>query len=465
MSEVLLPSRDAADAVPVHAVRPAEIETLGASLGGAAAAWIAAARFDASAGSVIVVPGSDGAIAAALLGLGTGDAGPLLAGALATALPAGRYRLASGFPDLQAAALAFALGAYRFDRYRTAKPRDVLLCEPEGIDAAELERIVAGVYLTRDLVNTPANDLGPAELAATAEALARRFGATFRQIVGDDLLAERFPLVHAVGMGSDRAPRLLDITWGDAAHPKVTLVGKGVCFDTGGLNIKTGNYMTLMKKDMGGAASVLGLARMILDAALPVRLRVIIPAVENAISGRAFRPGDVFRSRKGLSVEIGDTDAEGRLVLADALALATEDEPDLLVDLATLTGAARVAVGPDLPPFYTEDDAFAAEFAAAGLAVGDPVWRLPLWKPYARWLESKVADLNNISSAPFAGSITAALFLQRFAEGAKTWVHGDIYAWTPSARPGRPEGGEAQAIRALYAVIAARAAAGTLATA
>lgn len=280
----------------------------------------------------------------------------------------------------------------------------------------------------------------------------------FSEIVGDALLADGFPLIHAVGAAAtaDRAPRLIDLSWGDEAHPKITIVGKGVCFDTGGLDIKPSSGMLLMKKDMGGAANALGLAHMIMDAGLPVRLRVLIPAVENAISGGAFRPGDVFTSRKGLTVEIGNTDAEGRLVLADALTLAGEEEPDLLVDLATLTGAARVALGPDVVPVYTRDDALAADLARHGAAIADPVWRMPLWAPYASMLDSKVADINNAGSAPFAGSITAALFLSRFVPEGVRWLHADIFAWNPATKPGKPEGGEAQAIRALYALLKER---------
>ncbi len=315
-----------------------------------------------------------------------------------------------------------------------------------------------GVKLARDLINTPANDLGPEELTKAAATLFSDLGGTSDIWIGDALIERGFPLVHAVGVASERAPRLIDCVWGDPAHPKVTLVGKGVIFDTGGLDIKPSSSMLLMKKDMGGAANVLGLASMIMAARLPVRLRVVIPAVENAIGGSAFRPGDIFRSRKGLTVEIGNTDAEGRLVLADAMALADEESPDLLIDMATLTGAARVALGPDLPPFYTHNDDFAAEISGHAEACNDPVWRMPLWKPYSKYLESQVADLNNVntSGAGFAGSITAALFLSRFVENAQTWAHFDIFGWAPAERPGRPVGGEAQAIRALFRLLRAK---------
>jgi leucyl aminopeptidase len=306
------------------------------------------------------------------------------------------------------------------------------------------------------LINTPTNDMGPAELEAAARALAANHRAEIMVTAGAELLAGNLLMIHAVGRASTEAPRLIDLSWGRADAPKVTLVGKGVCFDTGGLDIKPSSGMLLMKKDMGGAANVLGLASMIMAAGLPIRLRVLIPAVENAISGNAFRPGDVLPSRKGLTVEIGNTDAEGRLILADALALADEEAPDLLIDMATLTGAARVALGPDLPPFYTGDDRFAAELAAAATEVEDPLWRMPLWKPYEAKLASKIADTNNVTSDGFAGSITAALFLQRFVERASSWVHFDIFGWNPSDRPWGPTGGEAQGIRALLRVLTQR---------
>jgi leucyl aminopeptidase len=332
----------------------------------------------------------------------------------------------------------------------------VRLVPPDGIDAADIARMADAATLARDLINTPSNDMGPVELAQAAKDVAARFGAGFDCIVGDDLVTRNFPLVHAVGRASTRAPRLIDLTWGDAAHPKVTLVGKGVCFDTGGLDLKPSSGMLLMKKDMGGAANVLALAQMVMDAKLKLRLRVLIPAVENAVAGNAFRPLDVFPSRKGLSVEIGNTDAEGRLVLADALALADEEKPDLLIDMGTLTGAARVALGPDLPPFYTNDEKLAQDVAACAIKENDPVWRMPLWPPYDSWLDSKVATITNAPSGSFAGSITCALFLQRFVEHAKSWLHFDIYGWTPSAKPARPEGGECQAARAVYRLLSER---------
>ncbi|MGL4729817.1 MAG: leucyl aminopeptidase family protein, partial [Bosea sp. (in: a-proteobacteria)] len=330
------------------------------------------------------------------------------------------------------------------------------LVVPEGVDAAEIRAIADAVALGRDLINTPANDMGPAEIEATIYALAKTHGASVTSIVGDDLLAQNFPLIHAVGRASAQAPRLVDLTWGNADHPRVTLIGKGVAFDTGGLDLKPSAAMLLMKKDMGGAASAIAAAAMIMAAKLPVRLRLLVPTVENSVSANAFRPSDVLPSRKGLSVEIGNTDAEGRLILADALALADEETPELMIDFATLTGAARTALGPDLPPLYTHDEQLAADMLRLGREVNDPVWRLPLWAPYDAMLDSKVADLNNTGASPFAGSITAALFLARFVEKAKAHAHLDIYGWVPSAKPGRSEGGEPQAARLAYALIKAR---------
>jgi leucyl aminopeptidase len=377
------------------------------------------------------------------------------AGSLPGLLPAGVYRFANAPHDSRLAALAFALGSYRFGRYRKAEAPDVRLVPPDGVDAAELTRTAEAAYLARDLINTPSNDMGPQELEAAARDVAARFDTSFNCISGEEL-AKNFPLVHVVGMASPRPPRLIDFSWGDPADPKVTLVGKGVCFDTGGLDLKPSSGMLLMKKDMGGAANVLALAQMVMDAGLKVRLRVLIPAVENAVAGNAFRPLDIFKSRKGLTVEIGNTDAEGRLILADALALADEEKPELLVDLGTLTGAARVALGPDLPPFYTNDETLAADVARIARQENDPLWRMPLWPPYDSWLDSKVANINNAPSGGFAGSITCALFLQRFVEAAKSWLHVDIYGWTPSAKPARPEGGECQAARAIYKLLSER---------
>jgi leucyl aminopeptidase len=377
-------------------------------------------------------------------------------GALADLLPSGAYRFANSPHDSRLAALAFALGCYRFTTYRKQAEKDLRLELPGNVDGEDLSRIVEGVCLARDLTNTPANDMGPQELEQAARTLADRHRARVRTTAGDDLIAENFPLIHAVGRAAARSPRLIDVTWGEPSHPKVTLIGKGVCFDTGGLDIKPESGMLNMKKDMGGAATMLATAHMLMDRGAKIRLRVLIPAVENAISGSAFRPRDIYRSRAGLTVEIGNTDAEGRLILADALALADEEEPDLIADMATLTGAARVALGTDVPPFYTDDDELASSLARCATNENDPLWRMPLWRPYDQLLDSKVADINNIPSVNFGGSITAALFLRRFVSRAKAWLHCDVYAWNQTARPGRPEGGECQAARALYALLAQR---------
>lgn len=448
--------------IPVSLVTQGGWSALQAGLAAPQRAFAAATGFAPKPGRIALLPGADGALARVLFGLGDTDAGHdrLLAGKLPGLLPPGPYTLENAEAPADAA-LAWLLGSYRFGRYRSTEPERPHLVSPDGIDAAEIGRIAAAVALGRDLVNTPANDLGPAEIAAAARALAERHDATIAVVSGAEL-ARDFPLVHAVGAASTRPPRLIDLTWGPQDAPRVTLVGKGVAFDTGGLDIKPSAGMLLMKKDMGGAAAALAAADMVMGAGLHVRLRLLIPAVENAISGEAFRPGDVIRSRAGLTVEIGNTDAEGRLILADALALADAEEPDLLIDFATLTGAARVALGPDLPAFFTEDDAIADAIAAAGRDAIDPVWRMPLHAPYAGLLASKVADLNNVSGGPFAGAITAALFLRRFAPKTRGHVHFDLYGWNPSAKPGRPEGGEVQTARLVYALLKDRYGASTL---
>jgi leucyl aminopeptidase len=446
-------------AVPIYCVTAASWPAVRAGLDTAARKFADAAGFEPRAGRHLLLPAPDGTLSGVLFGLDPEDKparDPFAPGRLPGLLPDGTYRFVDVPGDARLASLAFALGAYQFARYRKRDAKDVRLEVPQSVDGEEVSRIADAVFLARDLINTPANDLGPVELEAAARQVAERHGAVFRSVVGDDLLAQNFPLIHAVGRAAKGAPRLIDLRWGDEAAPTVTLVGKGVCFDSGGLDIKPDSAMLLMKKDMGGAASVLALAQMIMAGGLKLRLRVLIPAVENAIAGDAFRPRDVYRSRKGLTVEVGNTDAEGRLVLADALALADEEAPDLLVDMGTLTGAARVALGPDVPPFYTHDEELAVAIARHARAENDPLWRLPLWPAYDAMLDSKVADMSNIGTGGFAGSIVCALFLNRFIAAAKAWLHVDIYAWTPSAKPGRPEGGECQAARAVYSYLAAR---------
>jgi leucyl aminopeptidase len=451
--------RGEATAVPVTFVTPATWGELRTVLDARHRAFADAVGFEPRAGRHLLLPGPDGGLAGVLFALENADDSQpdrFRPGALAGLLPPGAYRFANAPHDARLAALAIALGGYRFTRYRKADDKPLQLELPDGVDGDDLSRIVEGVFLARDLINTPANDMGPPDLELAARALATHHGASVRVIMGEDLITENFPLIHAVGRAADRAPRLIDIAWGDPAHPKVTLIGKGVCFDTGGLDIKPEAGMLNMKKDMGWAATLLALAHMLMARGAKLRLRVLIPAVENSISGSAFRPRDIYRSRKGITVEIGNTDAEGRLILADALALADEETPDLIVDMATLTGAARVALGTEVVPFYTDDDALAAEVARFGKAENDPLWRLPLWSPYDALLDSKVADVNNISSGGFAGSITAALFLRRFVTAAKAWLHCDIYAWNQASKPGRPEGAECQAARALYALLTTR---------
>jgi leucyl aminopeptidase len=443
---------------PVWLVTEQTWPTMAEGLPQTAQGFARAQGFQGKAGSHCLLPDTDGNLMGVAFGLNGADAkhtDPFLVGRLPTLLPEGVYRFETGAQNPTLATLAWLLGAYSFNRYRKRSEKSVRLVPPNGVDAEDVARIANAVMASRDLVNTPTSDLGPDGIEAAARQLAERHGASFNSIVGDDLLKQNFPMIHAVGRASITPPRLIDFTWGKADAPRITLVGKGVAFDTGGLDIKPSSSMLLMRKDMGGAAATLALADMIMGAKLPLRLRVLIPAVENAISSNAFRPGDILQSRKGITVEIGNTDAEGRLILADALALADEESPDLIVDFATLTGAARVALGPELPPFYTDDDALAADIARHGMAENDPVWRLPLWAPYQSQLDSKFADMNN-TGGPMAGSITAALFLRRFVQAAKAHVHFDIFAWNSSTKPARPEGGEVQAARLMYALLKER---------
>ncbi len=453
----LLAPSATARAIPIHLVSEDALDAILGELTSAQRAWVSANGFKARPGSHLALPGDDGAVSLVLAGKPGPSSDAFETARLATRLPAGRYALAGAAgEDPRLFALGWLLQGYRFARYLSPKSDGpaVLVC-PDGVDRMDVLMQAEAVCTGRDLINTPADDMGPSELETAVHKLAGDHKAKVTVVKGATL-EKKFPMIHAVGRASDDAPRLIDMTWGAASAPRVTLVGKGVCFDTGGLDIKPSSGMAIMKKDMGGAASVLALASMIMSAKLNLRLRVLIPAVENAISGNAFRPGDILTSRKGLSVEIGNTDAEGRLVLADALDLADSESPELLVDMATLTGAARVALGPDLPPFYTDDDALAADLARHGMQQADPVWRMPFWQRYNSMFSSPVADINNAGTGGFAGSITAALFLKRFVEKASAYVHLDIYGWVPSDRPARPMGGEPQAARALFALLAER---------
>jgi leucyl aminopeptidase len=414
--------------------------------------WLEASGFKGKAGTAALLPAIGDGIEAVLV---TGEPGqPWDGAALQAALRDGTWRPSGG--NAGELALGWALGAYRFDRYKKAEDPQPLLAVADSPAVTRAKALAQSFYLARDLVNTPSNDLGPAELAGAVEQVAHAFGAECRSIVGETLLMAGYPLIHTVGQASPRSPRLIELSWGEADAPRLTLVGKGVCFDTGGLDIKPSAGMLLMKKDMGGAALMLALARFVMASKLKVRLRLLIPAVENAVGGSAFRPGDIFRSRKGLTVEIGNTDAEGRLVLADALADADAEKPALLLDAATLTGAARVALGTEIPALFTPDEALAQDLARHAETLADPLWRLPLYSPYRKLIDSPIADINNAGSKPFAGSITAALFLKDFVTETTSWAHLDIYALNDEARPGRPRGGEATALRALVALVEQR---------
>ena len=439
---------------PLHVLRPEDLPAFLAGAGASWSGWLTASRFEAALGELRLLPDMAGGIAGAVVGYGTEQSRKRLRFGLAKAvasLPEGDWRLEGALDRAERteAALGWLLAGYRFDRYRPQRKSPALprLVCPDGLDPARLIAMAEGETLTRDLINTPAEDMGPEELEAAFLSLANGFGAATEIIRGDDLLVRNFPMIHAVGRASPRVPRLLDLRWGTAG-PKLTLVGKGVCFDTGGLNLKPSTGMNLMKKDMGGAATVMGLARMIMALGLPVQLRVLVPAVENLVAGNALKPKDILTSRKGLTVEVNDTDAEGRLVLADALAYACEAAPDILISMATLTGAARVAVGPDLAPYYTDDDALAQALEAGAKAGFDPVWRMPFHDAYETVIEPGIADLDNAPGFGFAGSITAALFLRRFVEGPR-YLHFDIYGHTPSDQPARPKGGVGQGARAI----------------
>jgi leucyl aminopeptidase len=453
-SEILLKSAPKS-VIPMRVIAAQDWKKIKSQLPKPVQAWADAQGFEASSSSLLYVANAKGGIAEVLVGAPRASDDPFSLGAIASKLPTGAYAFSVAPDAPELVALGWCLELYKYDPFRPLKNKSVQLVCPKGVSQANVVALVEASFGVRDRVNAPANVFGPEELEQAARSIAKKHEAKFSVVKGAQL-EKQFPLIHVVGAASTRPPRLIDFSWGNPKHPKVTLVGKGVCFDTGGLDIKPSSGMLLMKKDMGGASNVLGLASLIMGAKLKVRLRVLIPAVENSIAGNAFRPGDVFKTRKGLTVEIGNTDAEGRLVLCEALALADEESPELLIDMATLTGAARVALGPDLPPFYTDDDDFAASLYNHSIKTNDPLWRMPLWRPYAAMIETPLADLNNAGQGGFAGSITAALYLRRFVENAKTHVHFDIFAWVPTPKAGRPKGGEQQGIRALYSYLTER---------
>ncbi|MDE3140778.1 MAG: leucyl aminopeptidase family protein [Pseudomonadota bacterium] len=452
----LIEARRGQHAVPIESLDAAALPACRKRLGAAQRRWLQASGFDARAGSVLLLPDADGGLARVLVGVDREE--PLWAlAALAQGLPEGDYALAAEgvLADTRLAALGFALGAYRYARYRKASRAPARLVVAPAL-RVELQPLLDAATQVRDWVNTPTEDMGPADLAAAARALGKTHGAKVREWVGDELLADHFPTIHAVGRASHRAPRLIELRWGKSKHPHLVLVGKGVCFDTGGLNLKTGDGMRWMKKDMGGAAHALALAGLVMQARLPVRLSLLIPAVENAVAGNALRPGEVITTRSGQTVEIDNTDAEGRLILCDALAYASEQQPDLIVDFATLTGAARVALGPDLPALFGNRRELREAVLAAGETEHDPLWALPLWRPYRRMLDSYLADFANSGASRHAGAITAALYLERFVPESTPWLHVDVYAWNDADRPGRPRGGEAQSLRAFFAFLRQR---------
>ncbi len=450
MNLSLLP-RPTPHCIPVILVIESEFPTWLAQQNTTQRDWLTATGFKAKSGRFSLVPGVDGQWQTVVVGIDRADDLWAL-GSLPATLPEGDYSLKADFTPRQLERLTtgWALGAYQFTRYKAPKQVMARLAIPPACDAGRIQRIVAAMTQVRDLINTPAEDLMPEHLAQVMQTLAQDFGATFAQTVGDELLAHNFPVIHAVGRASTHPPRLLDLRWGDPAHPKVTLIGKGVCFDSGGLDLKSSGAMRLMKKDMGGAATALGLARLVMSAGLPIRLRVLVAAVDNAVAGNAFRPGDVLRSRQGLTIEIHNTDAEGRLILCDALAEAGTEQPAVMIDFATLTGAARTALGTEVPALFCNDEALASALLAVAEREQDHCWRLPLHPPYRQMLDSKIADIANASDSPHAGAITAALFLKEFVPAGIPWAHFDLMAWNLKARPGRPEGGEAMALRAVF---------------
>ncbi len=445
------------DAIPVHVVTTDTLAAALSDLGDGAVAWAGAHDFAAKPGSHLIVPGADGGIAAVLAGV-SAPVSVWDLGKLATALPKGVYALADvNDGDAQTLALGWLLGGYAFDGYKqNGGARELAQLAANGIDADAVGTLADATALVRDLINTPANDMGPTALAAAAKGLAEQFGADYAEVVGDDLLDRNYPAVHAVGRAAADAPRIVELTWGDPSRPTVALVGKGVCFDSGGLDIKPAAGMKLMKKDMGGAAHVLGAAHALMAMGLDAHLKVLVPAVENAIAGNAMRPLDVVQTRAGVTVEIGNTDAEGRVILADALTRAVECEAETIVDFATLTGAARVALGTELPALFCNDDGFCLDIVADATRVEDPLWRMPLWQPYNKLIEGKVADITNSPDGGYGGAITAALFLHRFVPDAVKWAHIDVMAWNLGTKPGRPEGGEAMGMRAIATALLAK---------
>ena len=442
-------------AIPIFAVTAAGLAAFLARADDTTRNWLNGIGFAAAPHSFSVVPDATGKIASVVTGVKS--ASDIFAlSHLPFALPLGSYRLSdAAAPDHYANALSWLLGTYQFSRYKASPKPAATLLMAQSSETTRAQRMFDAIALTRDLVNTPTEDMGPQHLAQVGQNLAAEFGAIFREVVGDDLLTENFPAIHAVGRASHRPPRLIELVWGDPSHPRIAIVGKGVCFDTGGLNIKGADGMRQMKKDMGGAAHALALARLIMQAKLPVSLQMLVPAVENAISGNAYRPGEIVSTRAGLKIEIGNTDAEGRVVLSDALAFAAESKPALIIDFATLTGAARVALGPELPATFANDDQWFAALNAASHAAQDPIWRMPLWQPYHDMIKSGIGDIVN-TGGPQAGAVTAALFLERFIPEGQAWIHIDTFSWNLKARAGRPDGGEAQSLRACFEMLESR---------
>ena len=460
--ETLITTDTNEDAISIYPLTTSELEGFIANAESLVEGWIRTSRFEAAAKDICFLPKADGGLHCILLGLGKTAPKPndpwWLAG-LVPHLESGAYAIKSktlADDVLAAGAFGWAMAHYKFSRYKSnIKTKPAKLHLPETVDIKLIQSEIKATCLVRDMVNTPCEDMGPADIETIAQKLADTHAADMTVIAGDDLLQQNFPTIHMVGRAAATAPRLIDLSWGKKDNPKITLVGKGVCFDSGGLDIKSSAFMRNMKKDMGGAAHVLGLAQIIMEQNLPVKLRVLIPAVENAISGNAFRPGDIIKTRKGITVEIGNTDAEGRLVLCDALALADEEEPEIIIDFATLTGAARVALGPDLPALFSNHAQWPSDIIEHGMATGDPLWHMPLWQEYAADLESNVADICNVSSGSYGGAITAALYLEKFIEKCPRWVHIDTYAWRDSSKDGRPKGGEALGVRAMFYAIKA----------